>query len=313
MRRDQRRGAAPEATAYLGTRQVHRLTNAEFLSPFASMCMYRQRLDEPVALHWHEFYEIHLVLAGEGIHVLNGVPYPMARGYFVLLTPADFHEVIPRPGTSINLFNLMFSDDMLSDELCGLLFSNSTPYSTVFAGDDLAALEAEFRRIWAETTERLPGYRLLIQGALDRILVDAARANRAGIPVRAGDGPADRRQLSNTLIYIQHHFREPLSLAQVAAHAHLSPSYFSDHFHRAIGVPFQSHLQDVRLRFARSLLAVSDMPVTAVCTASGFANLSHFGRAFRRKYGLPPRAFRKTRPGLPATCRDVPAAQDEPA
>lgn len=78
---------------------------------------------------------------------------------------------------------------------------------------------------------------------------------------------------------------EPLTLAGVAAEACLSPHYFSERFCAATGTPFQSYLQDLRLRFARSLLTATGLGVTEVCHAAGFNSLSHFGRTYRRRYG----------------------------
>jgi AraC-like DNA-binding protein len=93
-------------------------------------------------------------------------------------------------------------------------------------------------------------------------------------------------------IYIHHHFREPLTLAQAAYQADLSPHYFSECFHAATGVPFQRYLRDLRLRFAHSLMVVSDASITDLCLASGFSSLSNFERAFKAYYGLSPRAYR---------------------
>lgn len=95
------------------------------------------------------------------------------------------------------------------------------------------------------------------------------------------------------IVYMHHHFREPLTLERVAAQAHLSPHYFSTSFHRATGSSFQTYLGELRLRFARTLLRVSDLPVTDVCHAAGFATLSYFERAFRRRFGAAPSAYRK--------------------
>jgi AraC-like DNA-binding protein len=90
--------------------------------------------------------------------------------------------------------------------------------------------------------------------------------------------------------YVEQHFREPLTLAQVAAVAHLSPHWFSEQFRRTTGDTFQSYLRRRRLQFARALLDSTDVGVTEVCRAAGFNDPSYFGRAFREQYGEPPSA-----------------------
>ncbi|ETK32863.1 helix-turn-helix transcriptional regulator [Microbispora sp. ATCC PTA-5024] len=68
----------------------------------------------------------------------------------------------------------------------------------------------------------------------------------------------------------------------------VSPNYFSERFRDHTGSSFQVYLQERRLRFARSLLASTSLSVTEVCHAAGFNTLSHFRRAYRRRYGSAP-------------------------
>ncbi|WP_028611604.1 helix-turn-helix transcriptional regulator [Paenibacillus harenae] len=100
-------------------------------------------------------------------------------------------------------------------------------------------------------------------------------------------------RIRNALLYIQHHFREPLSLANAADYAGLSANYFSECFRRQVGISFQDYLNESRLQFASALLRSSELPVTEVCFAAGFNTISHFDRIFKRKFGCSPREYRK--------------------
>jgi AraC-like DNA-binding protein len=51
-------------------------------------------------------------------------------------------------------------------------------------------------------------------------------------------------------------------------------------------------LNDKRLEYASALLLTSEMNVNEVCFESGFKNSSHFNKAFKEKYHLPPNQFR---------------------
>lgn len=73
---------------------------------------------------WHEFYEILLAGGGSGLHVVNGAPSELARGQFALLTPADFHELVPAT-VPLELFNVVFSDDSLNGDVRNLLTGRS--------------------------------------------------------------------------------------------------------------------------------------------------------------------------------------------
>lgn len=272
--------------------QLNRVHREHWVPGSPPVQIYRQTLRDPVELHWHEFYEVVLVLSGEGTHIFNGSSCPLTKGSVYLLTPADFHELWPAAGQKIELYNLVFSEEMLGDELGKLLFSVPNDCRASFSGPQLHAIGAEFRRLWSEFTEPRPAGDLVIRSTLQRMLVDIGRTCESR--GSAADNERGKQGgIWRALNYIHHHFREPLTLEEVARRAPLSPNYFSECFHRVTGSPFQTYLQAVRLRFAMSLLAASDLSVTDVCYASGFNSLSHFDRAFKQKYGRSPRFYRR--------------------
>lgn len=269
-----------------------RLTSEQYPIPPSSVRVYFQKLDRCGDLHWQEFYEVTFIVSGEGTHIFNGNPYSLTRGSLFLVTPSDFHLLCPAPGSTMEVFNVIFSHGMIEQETHGLLFSQLGSYMAVLPDCECDSMEAEFRRLWAETSNCGLGHLLVVHGTLQRILVDLARKC-------VGDGDTTEHQsienqsgrLHKALVYIHHHFREPITLRDVAAQASLSPNYFSECFHTTSGTSFQSYLKGLRLRFAMSLLCASDLSVTDVCYASGFSTLSHFERSFKREFGRPPSAY----------------------
>ncbi len=91
--------------------------------------------------------------------------------------------------------------------------------------------------------------------------------------------------------------RDPaLSLEAVAAAAGISPRAVQ----RALaskGTSFRDALSAARLQRAADLLHApswAKVTIVQVAYASGFGDLSHFNRAFRARYGMPPGAWRET-------------------
>jgi transcriptional regulator GlxA family with amidase domain len=134
-----------------------------------------------------------------------------------------------------------------------------------------------------------------VEALVSALVVELARRSpRDGEPLSA-PVPVRQAAVPQSVRYVDRHFREPLRLADVAAGAHLSPHYFSEQFRLYTGVTFQRYLQERRLSFAHALLAASTLSVTEVCHAAGFSSLSHFGRAYRRRYGAAPSVTRRER------------------
>ena len=61
-------------------------------------------------MHWHEFYELEVVLSGQGRCILNGNTFEMKRGSISFLTPIDFHSVTTIEADPMEIINIMFSE-----------------------------------------------------------------------------------------------------------------------------------------------------------------------------------------------------------
>ncbi|MGN6827024.1 AraC family transcriptional regulator [Paucibacter sp. M5-1] len=275
-----------------------RLLNKEFFTEGLQLQLDRQSLDRPYGLHWHEFYELTLVLSGRGSNTVNGQTRELQAGDAFLLTPADFHAIAPAKGQTLELYNLIFSQALLNDELVGLLFAeDSGPYARFADAAAQANMIFRCQNLAAEIEGKAPGHALAAQGELNDILIAWHRQRRPELRVARSRGPRlahhEHPGIQKALIHIQHHFRQPLSLQDAARQAHLSPNYFSELFHKATGSSFQHYLQQQRLRFAQALLQSSNLPVTELSYVAGFNTLTHFERVFRREFGMTPSQARQ--------------------
>ncbi len=84
----------------------------------------------------------------------------------------------------------------------------------------------------------------------------------------------------------------PLSLGQIAAAAHLSPSSASRLFTRSTGSNVSVYLTVVRVNAACRLLRETDRAVAAIAGDCGFSNLSNFNRHFKDLKGEAPSSYR---------------------
>ncbi|HEV7898655.1 MAG TPA: helix-turn-helix transcriptional regulator [Planosporangium sp.] len=92
-------------------------------------------------------------------------------------------------------------------------------------------------------------------------------------------------------------FARPLDVPALARQACTSPAHFSRAFKRAFGETPHRYLMSRRVERAKALLRDSDLPVTEICLAVGFASLGSFSACFRRLVGESPTAYRRRRAG----------------
>jgi len=87
-------------------------------------------------------------------------------------------------------------------------------------------------------------------------------------------------------------YDRPLTVAEAARVAALSPFHFQRMFKLAFGRTPMHFLQEVRLEAARGMLVHTGDDVTCICMAVGFESLGSFSWLFRKRFGVSPRAFR---------------------
>jgi len=88
--------------------------------------------------------------------------------------------------------------------------------------------------------------------------------------------------------YLDKHLEDPLSLDDLADHAHMTRHQFSRRFKNATGVsPFQ-YVIAKRVKRARDLLARGTVSIAEVAYATGFSSQSHLTETFKRHFGVTP-------------------------
>lgn len=100
-------------------------------------------------------------------------------------------------------------------------------------------------------------------------------------------------RVTDAIEYLSHHFLENIMMNELAEAASISPSHLSYLFRKCLNTSFKSILCQVRVCFAQELIRNSPMlTITDVCLQSGFGDLSHFEKTFKRYTHCTPRQYR---------------------
>lgn len=101
--------------------------------------------------------------------------------------------------------------------------------------------------------------------------------------------------LLQTLRYMQDHYSEPLSMANLAGAVGYSVQHFQRIFKRAYGITPHAYLQRIRLQHSVDwLLRQPDLTVKEVSARLGWEP-NYYIRVFRSEFGMPPAAYRQAR------------------
>ncbi len=134
-----------------------------------------------------------------------------------------------------------------------------------------------------------------IDAAVKMLTFFAEYLGRRGLTLRAMADRLERAEVVFARRHVEDHFRDHLSVEDVAKKTGLSPSHFSTVFRKATGQTFVEHVQRRRVEEAKALLLGTPKTVTEICFQCGFTNLTHFNRVFRRWTGMSPRQYRKSK------------------
>lgn len=119
---------------------------------------------------------------------------------------------------------------------------------------------------------------------------EGGQAQFVDMPVPTAGGHA----LAGLLDWMRTHLDEPLTVAALAARAHLSPRTFARRFRATTGTTPHRWLLDQRLQHAEHLLETTDLPVDAVAARAGLGSGDTLRHHFAARRGVSPHTYRRT-------------------
>lgn len=246
-------------------------------------------------LHFHDFFELSLIYEGESDFLVNGDSVTVTPGTVHLVTPSDYHMQCTKPSQSFRYYNFIFTADVLSDDIAMALEDHNGPIC-------LKPTPEERKEIFGLAEKLLSEYQTLANDPpapfCERLLEHGIEALCILILRTMSEtaGREDDRLLPirRALSIIRRQYRQKLTLQEVAEQVYLSPAYFSQLFHKAMGVPFSEYLTDYRLQIAARYLRAGNLPLKEIASLVGFPTFPYFSAAFKKRFGVAPSAYRKT-------------------
>ena len=247
--------------------------------------------------HFHPEWELTWIREGRGRRCVGDFTEPFAAGDLVLVGPELphfwFSEALkgggsralvvqfPRdfPGEGLlSLPEMSALGRMLSRARRGLCFSGPR------------AKEA-CRRLERVTVIEPFDAMIEFLGVL-QVLAGARSRPIAGPLYERPAGHGAQTRMGRFYSFLMEHFREPLSLAQIAEAVSMSPSACSRFFVKATGGGLWDFLTHLRLDHAASMLCAGTEGIAEIAFESGFLTLSSFNRHFRKQHACSPREYR---------------------
>lgn len=104
----------------------------------------------------------------------------------------------------------------------------------------------------------------------------------------------NQSNMPQLLEYIDQHYNEPISLADLANHFHFNPSYLSTYFSQHHGIGFNEYLNQIRIEKAKSYLENKNVSISEISGFVGYSDHSYFCKVFKKMTGMSPSKYRKS-------------------
>ncbi|MBE6691398.1 MAG: helix-turn-helix domain-containing protein [Ruminococcaceae bacterium] len=245
--------------------------------------------------HWHRYAELMLVLEGQAIDLIDGQEYHIQAGDVYVLYPGMLHEQREAQGYRYAIIKFDHEAFMTEAEsLRGLpgfhlLFSMKSGSALRAVADDatLGAVEPLARMMEQEMQNASPESEALVWHLFMAAVAILCRSCQPSLPSLR----SYRQVIAKALGYMETHYAESVHLEDLAGITGYSRRHFTRLFRENMCCSATEYLTELRLNAACRLLKQNE-PLTAVAAACGFSDAAALCHAFRRRFGVTPKAFR---------------------
>ncbi len=241
--------------------------------------------------HYHPEFELTYIAKGTGTRYVGMKMEEFQAGELVFLganLPHCWLNKLNSDGSHVQSYVIQFQETIFDksffqlpefEEIKRLFFLSK--YGIKFAGD----FEKEIKGLF-----ELNGSKRLV-ALLDLFLELSQTPSEAILDVIPAENTKPDRYHS-VFRYIIEHFRENITLEEVAEKAGLTPTSFCRYFKKTTGKTLFEVILEYRLEAVAQLLASGEKRVNEVAFESGFDDIPYFNRAFKKWKGLSPKEFR---------------------
>ncbi|HEX6525867.1 MAG TPA: AraC family transcriptional regulator [Streptosporangiaceae bacterium] len=267
--------------------------------------------------HAHDFFQIVVFDRAGGTHVVGGARQPVERGQMWMLRPGVWHD-LAAVGQACGWAVIVGAEEVGLPPwgeasipwsprplLAGFWHRDETgvPAPLQLRAQQLHRWLGWLAEMHGEVTQARTGYQHAVRALLHLMLVDAAR----NVPEQSGT--ATHSLAGQALALVDQRFWTGASVADIAQALSFTAGHLTEVVRKHTGRPLGEWILQRKMAEARSLLADTTDPISAISHKCGFNDVGYFTRQFRRHHGVSPTAWRAAIVGAPGPPDGRPARE----
>lgn len=252
-----------------------------------------ENFDILVPAHWHQHLEILYLAKGKMTAYINETSYELLPSDILIVNPQDIHYTHALGDCHYYLLQIpSIHLERISTDWKLLHFSEYLPHDSSPDSLNLRLCEI-FHEFIDLDRNRDKGWHLLFFTRLYYFLYLLYTRGSSLLSVQNKKRTErDFLRIEQSMQYVRRHYREQISLNQIAAQLCVTPEYFCRLFKKYTGQTFFTYVSQVRLmRFYQELIQ-TDESITFLMEKNGITNYKQFMRMFKETYGTTPHKLR---------------------
>ena len=237
-------------------------------------------------LHSHTCAEMFFITGGRGDFLIRQDRFPVGISDMMVVNAGVPHTETSQNGSPMEYVVLGVEGLETVGDAGGYALLDLT------AEDAIAGC---LRILIQESREPRAGCDQICQNLLEVILLRLRRREDFTLSDAPPAAAGASRECNLVRQYIDGHFKENLTLDQLAGLAHINKYYLSHTFRREFNTSPISYLISRRIQESRFLLGETDHSLSHIAQILGFSSLSYFSQSFRRTMGMSPMEYRRQR------------------
>ena len=253
--------------------------------------------------HLHPYYEMMFLLAPNATHLIEGVPYNIHMGDFVLLAPSVMHKSVYYKGEPSKRVIIDFMYPLDKPETAEAYKEILKPFHADlpiyrFDFQDQQRLIDILNSLFIFSKEHKyygnPADEFYIHNKFQELLYTFYDLRNKNIYTNDQSYNSIQQKMYEISSYIHTHYDENISLDALSEQFFISSSYLSREFKHVTGFNLSNYIQLTRIKNAQYQLISSNKKISQIAEECGFSSFSQFNRIFNKISGASPREYRQS-------------------
>lgn len=242
--------------------------------------------------HTHNHTELFFIVSGKGQFLIQDQFFPVGINNLVIINPNVLHTEDSLNAQPLEYIVLGIDGIELAND------ENSNGQFSILDHMESVEISGCLRNILREMEQKNTGYEDVCQAYMEILIIRLMRSTTLSVPSEPQISSGNR-QCAAVRRYIDLHFKEPLTLEQLAEESHMNKYYLSHAFKREYGTSPINYMISRRIEESKYLLAETDLSMTQIAQLLGFSSLSYFSQVFRRTQSVSPLEYRQSTKTIP--------------